>query len=310
MSLIKRYIFLLAAAILAVTPTAALAQEESFLVGFAQDNMSSKWRAQQVFELEGALKKFSSIKFVHTDAQGSIAKAARDIEDLHDMGVDLLVVSPQSPTGLNTAISSVYKSGIPVVLITRHINSENFTTFIAPDDHSIAMMAADEIAEILQGEGDVFILQGLPTATTAIDRTNGFLEQLKKYKNIRVSGIISGNYSRGGAIKATASAIESGIPFDAIYAQSDTMAVGARIALEKYGLDPRDIPLVGIDYRSEARAAIKAGLQSASFTYPMCGKEAADVIWDILQGKPVEKHIVVPSQKITINNVNDVESAF
>ena len=288
----------------------ALAEEKTFVVAFAQDNMAGEWRAQQVFELERALKKYPSIKFIYTDAHGKITKAISDIEDLIDTGIDLLVVSPQNPVLMSPIISSIYRSGTPIVLLTRHIQGDAYTSFIAPDDYGIARMAANEIAKSLGGTGDVFILQGLPTASTAIDRTRGFLDQLKNHMGIKVVATLNGNYIRADAIKAVGALLEKGVDFDAIYAHSDNMAEGARIALRAFNIDPKTVPIVAIDYISEAKDAIKAGEQVASFTYPTCAKEASEVIWDILHDRPVEKKITVPSQKVTAENIDKIEPIF
>ena len=291
-------------------PALAIEDEETFLVGFAQDNMAGQWRAQQVLQLEKALKKYPKIKFIYTDAKGQAAKFVTDIEDLYDQGVDVLVVSPSNPALATPIISKIYKAGTPVVLITRKIEGNDYTTFIAPDDREIAKLAADAVAESLGGKGSVVMIKGLPNATTVIDRTSGFEDQLEKHSGIKISGIGIGNYDRGDAIKAVGDILEKGIKFDALYVQSDNMAVGARIAMRAFDVDPTQIPIFGIDYTNEAREAIKNGTQKASFTYPTCANEASIAIWDILQGKDVKKKIMVQSQKITIKNVNKVETIF
>jgi len=291
-------------------PPAADKQQDHFLVGFAQDNMSLTWRAHQVFALEAALKKHDSIEFIFTDAQGSAAKAVSDIESLVDRGVDLLVVSPQSSALATPVITSVYQSGVPVVLLTRHIMNESYTSFIAPDDYTIAKQAADEVAAALNGQGNVLVIRGVPSASTVAHRTSGFFDQIKAYPGLNISAMIDGDYSQVAAMKAMIGALDTGIPFDAIFAQSDEMAEGARLVLQSNGIDPRDIPIIGIDYTSQAQDAIRNGTQTASFLYPLCSAEAAVVIWDILTGKPVKKNIVVNSQKITLNNVNSVTPVF
>jgi ribose transport system substrate-binding protein len=291
-------------------PTLAIEDEKPFLVGFAQDNMAGVWRAQQVLQLEKALQKYPKIKFIFTDAKGQAAKFVSDIEDLYDQGVDVLVVSPSNPALATPIISKIYNSGTPVVLITRKIKGDDYTTFIAPDDREIAKLAADAIADSLGGKGNVLMVQGLPNATTVIDRTLGFEEQLKKYKGVKIAAIGIGNYDRADAIKAVGDALEKGIKFDAIYAQSDSMAVGARIAMRVFGMNPENIPIVGIDYDNDAREAIIKGTQTVSFTYPTCAKEASIAIWDILQGKEIQKRIRVQSQKITLDNVNSVKIIF
>ena len=296
--------------IASISPQTALAKEETFLVGFAQDNMSSLWRAQQVLELEKALKKYPSVKFIYTDARGQVAKAVNDIETLRQEGIDLLVVSPHSPSLTSPVISSVYRSGIPVVLMTRRITGDSYTSFIAPDDYGIGVKAADEVANSLSGKGNVFILEGLPSASTAVDRTLGFENQIKKYPDIRITIKKTGNYLQKDARKAVRDALNKGIQFDAIYSHSDSMAIGARRALRKAGIDPKDIPIIGIDYIRQAQDAIKLGEQKVSFTYPTCSQETSKVIWDILRGIRVDKHIKVPSQTVTADNVNSVEPIF
>ena len=309
-SIYTAFVFLCTVLMASIFSCQVQAEEKTFLVGFAQDNMAGDWRAQQVFGLERALKKYPSIKFIFTDAHGQVSKAISDIENLHDKGIDLLVVSPQNSSLLNPVISTVYKSGIPVVLLTRQIQSDDYTTFIAPDDYDISRMAADEVAKSLNGEGRVVIIQGLPEASTAVDRTRGFLDQLKNHDGIIVSAIKNGNYVRADAIKAMANILESNIEFDAIYSHSDNMAIGIRIALRAFGIDPKTIPIVAIDYISQAKDAIIAGEQVASFTYSTSAAEASQVIWDILNGKTVDKKIIVPSVKVTADNADKIEPIF
>ena len=247
----------------------ALADKENnkkiYTVGFAQDTLANDWRRAQVNELTKQFKKHRNIKFIVTDAGGNSAKQIQDIEDLAHQKVDILITSPRDGRASTPAISRVYKQGIPVVLITRSITTNDYTSLISPDDYDIASKAAVFLAKKLSGKGNILMLQGVPTATTAIARTKGFLDTIKKYPGIKVTAIKVGNYLRSDAIRVTEAAIMEKVPFDAIYSQSDSMAVGARLALKKSGIAAKDKIIVGIDYINEARDAIKAGNQAASF---------------------------------------------
>jgi ribose transport system substrate-binding protein len=88
------------------------------------------------------------------------------------------------------------------------------------------------------------------------------------------------------------------------------MASGARIALNKAGIDPATVLIVGIDYIREAREAIRKGQQSASFTYPTCADEAVATVLAISEGRAVAKSIRVPSQRVTLDNVEQVSPIF
>ena len=289
---------------------AVAAERRTLVVGFAQDTLANDWRMAQVQGLQRAFAAYPWIHFIYTDGKGRTATQIRDIEDLVHRPVDLLITSPRDSRAAAPAVAQAYAQGIPVVLLTRAIDSQDYTTFIAPDDAGIAADAARYMAQRLHGKGRVLILQGVPSASTAVARTQGFLTALKAYPQMQVAAIKVGNYLRSDAIRAVEEALREGIAFDAIYAQSDSMASGARIALDKAGIDPAGLVMVGIDYIQEARRAIRAGRQSASYTYPTCAEAAARAVVDILEGRSVPKHIPVPSQRVTRENVDDVQPIF
>ena len=284
--------------------------ERTFVVAFAQDHMANDWRAAQVRDVQKALAQYPFIRFLFTDANGNTARQILDIENLAAQGVDVLITSPRDAVAMAPVIAKVEKQGIPVVLLSRRVEGEAFTTFVHASNRDIARQAARHLAERLGGKGKILILQHIPTTTPAIQRTEGFLEELKKHPGLEVVAMKRADSLRGLAIQRTEEAIAEGIPFDAIYAQSDSMAAGARIALEKAGIDPQTIPITGIDYISEAREAIRAGTQSASFTYPTFGKVGVELAVRILKGETVPQEVVVDSVTVTRKNVEDIEPIF
>ncbi len=280
-----------------------------FLVGFAQDTLANDWRKAQVLEVKKELENHPNIRFIYTDGQSDTALQAKHIEDLAAMGVDLLITSPRDKITLSPVIRKVHDQGIPVILLSRGIEGESYTTFIHPDNTSIAEAAARYLAEKLKGRGHILMLEGIPTATTAILRSNGFLDVMRRHPKIRVTRRIA-NYLRGDAIVAVESLLLQGERFDAIYAHSDSMATGARMALQRHGIEPGTIPIAGIDYISEARQAIRQGEQAISFTYPTGGKEGAQIAVKILNGEPVRKEIILQSIRVSRDNVDRVEPIF
>lgn len=296
--------------LLALATAAMAAEPRPFTVGFAQDTLANDWRLAQAEGLKAALAGQPGITLTITDARGETARQIRDIEDLVYGKVDVLVASPRDGAAMTPVLSRAYRGGIPVVLLTRRIDSDDYTSFIAPDDAAIARRAARYMAARLEGKGHILMLQGVPTASTAIVRTTAFLDELKQYPGVQVSAIKPANYLRAEAIRAVEDVLREGVPFDAIYAQSDSMAAGARIALRKAGRDPAGLIIVGIDYIAEAREAIRRGEQSASFTYPTCAAEAADVILAIGRGEQVPRQVVVESIMVTRDNVEQVAPIF
>lgn len=306
----KLHLFLPLLTLLCLPLHAMAESQRHYVVGFAQDNMSNDWRAAQVNEMKQVLEKYPFIRFVYTDAEGSAARQVLDMQRLVEQGVDVIVTSPRDVKIMTPAVSAIYRQGIPVVLLTRRVLSDDYTTFIGADDRQIARNAAQEMVVRLGGKGRIVMLQGVPTATTAIQRKKGFAEVLQAYPDIKIVAEPVANYSRVDAIRAVEQLIADGVEFDAIYAHSDSMAVGARMALKMADIDPKNIIIIGIDYIDEAREAIRAGEQSVSFTYPTAGGEGAAAVLKIIQGKTTAKDQAIPFTRVTSDNVERVETIF
>jgi len=280
-----------------------------YTVGFAQDTMSNDWRAAQVNEMKDSLSRYSFIKFIYTDAKGKPFQQTLDLQLMDKKGADILVTSPRDHRVMTPIINALSKKK-PVILLTRKILNDEFTAFVGANDYLIAQNAAKLIKEKLNGKGKVVMLKGVSTATTAKAREKGFLDQLSKYPEIQVVAAPVADYRRHKAITAMEKILKEGVEFNAIFAHSDSMASGARIAMEHAGLNPADYIIVGIDYIPEARDAIKAGKQTASFTYPTASKQGADIILQLIRGEKIKKYTEVPSILVTTDNVDSVNTIF
>ncbi len=280
-----------------------------FRVGFAQDTLANDWREVQAREIARGFAERSDIEFILTDGRGSTARQILDIEDLIASKVDLLITSPRDGLAMTPVITQAHERGTPVILITRRIANEAFTTFIGADDREIGQGAARYMVDALNGEGTILMLKGVPTATTAIERTDGFMEVMADHPRIQVIER-TGNYLRADTIQVMEELFEEGVTFDAIYGQSDSMVQGALLALEKAEIDPEPLVIVGIDYISAAREAIRDGRQDASFIYPTCAREAVDAALAILEGRMVPRRIIPASVMVTRDNVDTVEPIF
>lgn len=117
-----------------------------YTVGFAQDTLENDWRRAQVNELTKQFKSPLDIKFIVTDAGGNSAKQIQDIEDLAHQKIDLIITSPRDGRANTPAISRVDKQGIPVVLITRVITSNDYTSIVSPKE------TAAVVLKILKGK--------------------------------------------------------------------------------------------------------------------------------------------------------------
>jgi ABC-type sugar transport system substrate-binding protein len=289
--------------------TTILLDAKEYLVGFAQDTLANDWRAAQVQEVKDEIAKHPNLKLIVKDAQGKVANQIRDIEEFINMGVDFLITSPKDATVTSLVLKKAIEKDIKVILISRTINSDHYTAFVAPDNHQIGKDAANFLLKSMNYKGTVLMLQGVQGASSTKQREEGFMEIASKYPKIEVIKKRA-NYLRNDAIKALEEIYRDNIQFDGIYSHSDSMLIGAREVMKRYKGEVASIPMVGIDYIKATQEAILKDEQLASFVYPTSGKEGVQLIVDIIDGKSVPKNSIVATQIVTKENVRKVKPIF
>ena len=285
--------------------------EPSGVVAFAQDDLSNDWRRAQVQDVAAALARYPQVELRVSDARGRLPLQILHVEQWIEAGVDVLITSPMDAEAMTPALRRVKAAGIPLVLLDRRASESLEDAYVVGDNLAIGRAAGRAVVEALGGRGRVLMIEGIPGATSTLDRSAGFVEVASRQPDIELVRR-TGNYLRADTIFAVEALIakEGGFPFDAVFAQSDSMVTGLRMALRRHGIPIEPIFIAGVDYIAEAREAIRAGEQDVSFTYPTGGEEGAELVIDLLQGKPVRAETVKPFETVTPANVEEVEPIF
>lgn len=291
---------------LAFCATCVQAQRDT--IAFAQDNMGNDFRAAQVMEAKDEAQK-RGLLFTYTDAQGETSRLISQLNDLIAQNVGVIILGTNDDKAVVPVVAKAERAGVRVVVLDRGIAGKDYTTFINSDNKKIGAMGASYMGKRLGGKGTVLLFEGLKTADVTHLRTRGFLDRIKAYPGIKVLRR-TGNYLRKDAIQETEKLLAAGTRFDAVFSESDSMLSGVRMVLEKHKIDPKGIVMAGVDYTSEARDAIRARTQSASILFPLGGRQAVAVAQDILKGRKVARHIVIPVHWVTPENVDQVAPIF
>ena len=287
----------------------ANAEEKIKVIAFTQDTMANDFRKAQVFEAKNSAEKYENIKFLYSDAQGQTSLLIKQIDNFISNKVDVIIVGTNDAQAVVPIISKAYNQGIGVIILDRGINGDDYTSFINSDNIQIGKIGAEYIAKKLNGKGEVLLFEGLQKADVTTLRTKGFMDEISKYKDIKVIKR-TGNYLRKDAIIETEKLVKDNIKFDAIFSESDSMLSGFRAAYEKAGLDATKVITVGCDYTSEARDSIRKGTQTASILFPLGGKQSIDVALQVLEKKDVLKHMVIPVKLVNKKNIEEVNPVF
>ncbi|MBX4270243.1 substrate-binding domain-containing protein [Clostridium estertheticum] len=277
-----------------------------FVIGMSQANLTEPWRISMNDEIIEASKKYKNIKIVYKDAGGDTDKQKKDINELVDDGVDLLIVSINDSNKLTPLVRQVYKS-MPVIVLDRAVEGYDYSLYIGPDNEKIGTQAGNFVINLIgQGKGKVIEVQGALDSSPVISRSNGFKSVLKDHKNIEISNTIVCNWQRDEAEDKVTQALQADKDVNVIFAHNDYMALGAYKAVYKLGL--KNIKIIGVDGLTGENSGldlVSKGILSGTFTCKTGGSEAVNYAMDILNKRSdIPKKIILKSDKITIGNVN------
>lgn len=292
-----------------MTTSSLPADTLKWVVAFAQDDMSNDFRRAQVLEARDAASLYPNVRFVYSDARGQTSQLLRDIEQFIQQKVDALILGTNDENAVVPLLKRVREAGIRLIIVDRGVNSSDFDTFIDSDNVAVGEIAGREVAKQLAGNGLVLLLEGLQTADVTRHRTEGFMKAVEAHPGIQVIKR-TGNYLRKDSVLEVEKLLAQKIQPDAIFSESDSMLSGARMVLERNGIDPASLVTVGVDYITEARDAIMTGKQSASVRFPLNGKAALEAAIRLLSGESLPDHIQIPVELVTRDNAEKTLPVF
>ena len=107
-----------------VTVSAA-EKKDKYVIGMSQCNLGEPWRVAMNDQIAMAAEKHPEFEVIFADAAQDNSKQIADIENFVQMGVDLIITSPNEATPLTNAVSAAYDAGIPVILtVVRFVRSK------------------------------------------------------------------------------------------------------------------------------------------------------------------------------------------
>jgi ribose transport system substrate-binding protein len=279
--------------------------EDPWVIGMSQCNLGEPWRVQMDADVRAAAAGYDNLRVIFKDAQNSSLVQRSQVEEFVEQGVDLIIISPKEAAPLTKPVAEAYQGGIPVIVLDREVQGEEYTTFIGADNVRIGREAGKWIRETLGGRGKIVELKGLMTSTPGQDRNQGFLEGLELDQNPGLQIVFTGEmqWLEPNARREMESALATNPEIDVVYAHNDPGAHGAWLAARAAGRE-NDMMFVGIDaLPQEGQQYVRQGILDATFLYPTGGAEAIDVALSILRGEDAPKKIVLGTRLFKQDNI-------
>ena len=227
------------------------------------------------------------------------------IEEMLDQGIDLLVVTPVNWESLTPVLSRARNEGVKILVLDTNIYDDQLADCTITSDNYRAGQIVGEY--FLQQNDQARIVVMTHEATkSGRDRVQGFLDVVEGQEGMEIVASIGCEGQLEIAMPRMQEAIEKGLEFDQVFCLNDLASVGVVAALEAEGILDQ-VGGYGVDGSPDAKALIKEGMMEATAAqFPsLIGKQAAEAIYDLLNGEEVEENMLVPIELVTRDNVED-----
>ncbi len=223
------------------------------------------------------------------------------------MKVNAILISPKVAAALTPIVNKAYLLGIPVFVLDRDLDNDQYTQFIGGDNKLIGRTAGEYVVNLLGGhgkaKGNIIEIWGGMASTPAQDRHNGFHEVISKEPGIKsLLPPIDSDWKQDKGYDIMANALEEYKKIDVVYAHNDPMAYGAYLAAKSINKE-KGIKFIGIDgIPAEGVKWVHDGILEATFLYKTPGDEGIRQAIKLLKGEKIQKRIWLPT--LTINKDN------
>jgi len=224
------------------------------------------WQAVKIGAEQAAADLDVDITFEGPESEAMVDKQVEMFQTALDKNPAAICLAAVDSKAFQPLLEKAQAAGIPVIGFDSGVDSDIPVTTASTDNIAAAALAADKMAELIGGEGEVAVIAHDQTSRTGIDRVAGFVDQIKsKYPNITVVDV---QYGGGDQLKSTdlAKAIIQAHPnLKGFFGANEGSIIGVLNAVTELGMEG-DITVIGYDSGQQQMDAIRSGAESGAIT--------------------------------------------
>lgn len=203
----------------------------------------------------------------------------------------LVVMAPH----LNAeAVEDALPPRLPAVLLNARGDVRSHSSF-GVDNHRGVDAIVDHFRAL--GREHVVHIAGPPGNVDADERCRAFEEAMRSWKPDSEPVVLRGDYSEVGGAEAVSELIALDLPFDAVFAANDMMAIGAMDELRNRGIAvPDDVAVAGFD---DVPISRHLGLTTARVRIDELGAQSVGRLIDIIEhGEDQPRQLLQPPELV------------
>lgn len=246
---------------------------------------------------------------IYRDPAQDQEKQNEQIMDMLEEGITALFLNPVNWETVRPALVACKEAGVPVFVIDTKVYDDEYVAFsILSDNYDAGVQCAEDMMK-KRGSARIVIIDS-PGTKSIDDRVQGFMDTIAGHEAYRIVAQLHGKGELEVSMDVMEEVLREGTEFDVVLGGNDPTALGALAALQMNQMQ-EGILIYGIDGSPDGKVMIKEGyMEGSSAQRPLViANQALSMAYDYLDGKEVEKLVIVPVTMITRDNIDQFDLA-
>lgn len=242
---------------------------------------------------------------ISRDAQMDQKRQNEEIGDLIDAGAQLIFLTPVEYAASKEGLVLARQRGVPVIVLDAPVKNAELTAgSILSDNYEAGVLCAQHLLRTKKS-AKVLLLEHV-TASSGVDRIQGFTDTIKGHDGYRVVGSGQSDGQIENAMPVMEKLLADHPEADTLMALNDPSAFGGMAAIEGAGLT-RHFTVYSVDGSPEGKSMVQDGLMTATCAqFPSRVAESAiSEGYRVLEGESIPRDKVIPVELITKENVTE-----
>ena len=270
------------------------------------------WQAVKKGAEEKAAELGVDITFEGPAAETEVDAQLQMLQTAIDKTPDAIAYAALDPEACVPYLDKAKAADIPVVYFDAPCDGDGGLSLAATDSKVAGALAAEHMAELIGGEGEVAIVGHSQINSTGVERRDGFVEKIEAdFPDIKIVDIQYGDGDHLKSADIAKTLIAAHPDLKGIYGTNEGSAIGVVNAVNELGLEKGKITIVGFDSGAAQINAIKDGTMAGAITQDpiRIGAQVVQAAYDAANGEDVEEFYDTGSYWYDSTNLEDEDIA-
>jgi ribose transport system substrate-binding protein len=304
-----RRILMGATAALAMMSSGAHAQEKLYIPLISKGFQHQFWQAVKAGADKAAAQYNVQVTFEGPETEAQVDKQIEMLTTAlakKPAAIGFAALDSQAAIPL---LKQAKAAGIPIVAFDSGVDSDIPVATASTSNVAASALAATKMSELIGGAGKVAVIAHDQTSRTGIDRTQGFVNEIKKnHPGIEIVAVEVGGGDQLKSAEITKTLLAANPNLKGIFATNEGGAIGMVAGVQEAG---GKLVIIGFDSGKAQKDAIRSGRMAGAITQnPVgIGYETVKAAVAAAKGEPVKKNIDTGFYWYNAKNIDSPEVA-